>query len=152
MRQMLKRVRITEPGDTDFLLGEHIERWKFEEENERVKKNRKEDGRGRATAPWYHQGVLEYGELHLSGIFPGDHQGSDGSCGSGQDRPSARSQRERDYGSLDSCGTGLEHYRVVRLVVTEEEKPAEASEAIPAAAAEVAGSAFPKQALSRKPV
>ncbi len=38
VRQMLKRVRISETGDTDFLLGEHIERFKFEDENERVKK------------------------------------------------------------------------------------------------------------------
>lgn len=38
VRQMLKRVRISEPGDTDFLLGEHIERFRFEAENERVKK------------------------------------------------------------------------------------------------------------------
>jgi DNA-directed RNA polymerase subunit beta' len=38
VRQMLKRVRITESGDTDFLLGEHIEKWRFEAENDRVKK------------------------------------------------------------------------------------------------------------------
>ncbi len=38
VRQMLKRVRISEPGDTDFLLGEHVERFRFEAENERVKK------------------------------------------------------------------------------------------------------------------
>jgi DNA-directed RNA polymerase subunit beta' len=38
VRQMLKRVRISDAGETDFLLGEHIERFKFEEENERVKK------------------------------------------------------------------------------------------------------------------
>ena len=38
VRQMLKRVRISDPGDTDFLLGEHIEKFKFEEENDRVKK------------------------------------------------------------------------------------------------------------------
>lgn len=38
VRQMLKRVRISEPGDTDFLLGEHVERFRFETENDRVKK------------------------------------------------------------------------------------------------------------------
>jgi DNA-directed RNA polymerase subunit beta' len=35
---MLKRVRVSDPADTDFLLGEHVEKFKFEEENERVKK------------------------------------------------------------------------------------------------------------------
>jgi DNA-directed RNA polymerase subunit beta' len=36
VRQMLKRVRIKEPGDTTFLIDEHVERYLFEEENERV--------------------------------------------------------------------------------------------------------------------
>jgi DNA-directed RNA polymerase subunit beta' len=42
VRQMLKRVRITDPGDSEFLLGEHIERYRFEEENEKLKKQGKQ--------------------------------------------------------------------------------------------------------------
>jgi DNA-directed RNA polymerase subunit beta' len=38
VRQMLKRVRVTEAGETDFLHGEHIEKWRYETENERVRK------------------------------------------------------------------------------------------------------------------
>ncbi|MFA4909552.1 MAG: DNA-directed RNA polymerase subunit beta', partial [Desulfobacteria bacterium] len=37
VRQMLRRVRIKEVGDTDFLIGEQVERYVFEEENEKVK-------------------------------------------------------------------------------------------------------------------
>jgi DNA-directed RNA polymerase beta' subunit len=36
VRQMLRRVRVKEVGDTDFLVGEQIERSVFEEENNRV--------------------------------------------------------------------------------------------------------------------
>ena len=36
MRQMLRRVRINEVGDTNFLIGDQAEKWRFEEENERV--------------------------------------------------------------------------------------------------------------------
>jgi len=36
VRQMLRRVRVKEAGDTDFLVGEQIERSVFEEENKRV--------------------------------------------------------------------------------------------------------------------
>jgi DNA-directed RNA polymerase subunit beta' len=36
VRQMLRRVRIKEVGDSDFLLGDQIEKWRFEEENRRV--------------------------------------------------------------------------------------------------------------------
>jgi DNA-directed RNA polymerase subunit beta' len=36
VRQMLKRVRITDPGDSDFLVGEHVEKYRFEEVNEKL--------------------------------------------------------------------------------------------------------------------
>jgi DNA-directed RNA polymerase subunit beta' len=38
VRQMLRKVRITEPGDTQFLWGEQIDKIVFEEENSRVDK------------------------------------------------------------------------------------------------------------------
>jgi DNA-directed RNA polymerase subunit beta' len=38
VRQMLRKVRITEAGDTQFLWGEQIDKLEFEEENERVEK------------------------------------------------------------------------------------------------------------------
>jgi DNA-directed RNA polymerase subunit beta' len=38
VRQMLRKVRITEPGDTQFLWGEQIDKLDFEDENERVEK------------------------------------------------------------------------------------------------------------------
>ncbi len=37
VRQMLRRVRITEVGDAPFLVDEQVEKWVFEEENEKVK-------------------------------------------------------------------------------------------------------------------
>jgi len=38
VRQMLRKVRITEPGDTQFLWGEQIDKLEFEAENETVEK------------------------------------------------------------------------------------------------------------------
>jgi DNA-directed RNA polymerase subunit beta' len=38
VRQMLRKVRITEPGDTSFLWGEQIDKLAFDAENERVEK------------------------------------------------------------------------------------------------------------------
>ncbi|MFM1767640.1 MAG: polymerase, beta prime subunit [Verrucomicrobiota bacterium] len=38
VRQMLRKIRITEPGDTQFLWGEQIDRIDFEAENARVEK------------------------------------------------------------------------------------------------------------------
>jgi DNA-directed RNA polymerase subunit beta' len=36
VRQMLRKIRITEPGDTQFLWGEQIDKIEFENENKRV--------------------------------------------------------------------------------------------------------------------
>mgnify|MGYP000093374971 FL=1 len=37
-RQMMRKVRITEAGDTAFLWGEQVEKLTFEEENEKIEK------------------------------------------------------------------------------------------------------------------
>ena len=36
VRQMLRRVTISDPGDSSFMLGEQVEWWVFEEENEKI--------------------------------------------------------------------------------------------------------------------
>ena len=36
VRQMLRRVRVVEAHDTEFLVGDSVERWRFEDENQRV--------------------------------------------------------------------------------------------------------------------
>ena len=38
VRQMLRKIRITEPGDTQFLWGEQIDKIEFDKENQRVEK------------------------------------------------------------------------------------------------------------------
>ncbi|MBI2496131.1 MAG: DNA-directed RNA polymerase subunit beta'', partial [Candidatus Omnitrophica bacterium] len=37
VRQMLRKVRIDDPGDTEFLIGMQVDKWRFARENERVK-------------------------------------------------------------------------------------------------------------------
>ncbi|MFH1752904.1 MAG: DNA-directed RNA polymerase subunit beta', partial [Candidatus Omnitrophota bacterium] len=42
VRQMLKKVKIDDPGDTDFLIDQQVDKFRFQEENMRViKKNKK---------------------------------------------------------------------------------------------------------------
>ena len=57
VRQMLRKVRITEPGDTQFLWGEQIDKLEFEEENERVEKMGGKPAEASAGAAGHHQGV-----------------------------------------------------------------------------------------------
>ncbi len=42
VRQMLRKVRVLDGGDTDFLVGMQVDRFKLQEENERVEKSKKE--------------------------------------------------------------------------------------------------------------
>jgi DNA-directed RNA polymerase subunit beta' len=44
VRQMLKRVRIKEVGDTNFIIDDFVEQWVFEEENRRVLENSGQPG------------------------------------------------------------------------------------------------------------
>ncbi len=36
VRQMLRQVNVIDVGDSHFLLGEHVEKWRFEEENRKI--------------------------------------------------------------------------------------------------------------------
>ena len=36
VRQMLRQVTVTDSGDSHFLLGENVEKWRFEEENKKI--------------------------------------------------------------------------------------------------------------------
>jgi len=46
VRQMLRWIRITNPGDTQFLTEEQVEKWIFEEENEKVIRDGKRPATG----------------------------------------------------------------------------------------------------------
>jgi DNA-directed RNA polymerase subunit beta' len=47
VRQMMKKVLIEDPGDTDFLIGEQVDRIAFQEENARVKGEGKKPAQGK---------------------------------------------------------------------------------------------------------
>ncbi len=42
VRQMLRRVKISDPGDTNFLVGQSVEKWIFREENQRILEQKEE--------------------------------------------------------------------------------------------------------------
>lgn len=47
VRQMLRKVKIEESGDTEFLVGMQVDRIKFQEENEKVMKKEKKPAKGK---------------------------------------------------------------------------------------------------------
>jgi DNA-directed RNA polymerase subunit beta' len=47
VRQMMRKIKIEDPGDTDFLMGDQVDRIEFIEENERVSKEGGKPARGK---------------------------------------------------------------------------------------------------------
>jgi DNA-directed RNA polymerase subunit beta' len=125
VRQMLKRVRISDPEDTSFLYGEHIERWKFEEENAQVKSA----GKKPAVAEPLLLGITKASLSTESFISAASFQETtkvltEAAIPGKVDR--LRGLKEHVImGRLIPAGTGLEQYRQVNLWVSESESQAE---------------------------
>ena len=95
VRQMLQKIEIDDPGDTDFLKGEQVDRIEFEEANVEVEARRRQAGDRAAGAARHHQGEPADPLLHLGGLVPGDHPRAHRSRGHRQGRHARRPQGER---------------------------------------------------------
>ena len=95
VRQMLRWVKIEEIGDTNFLLEQQTDRFRFNEENQRVLMNGGRPAIGRSLAARHHQGVALHGQLHLGGQLPGDHARAHRGQHQRLSRHAARTQGER---------------------------------------------------------
>jgi DNA-directed RNA polymerase subunit beta' len=130
VRQMLRRVRVKEVGDTDFLVGEQIERSLFDQENRRVVKI---------------EGAPAVGEPLLLGITKASlSTDSFISAASFQETTKvlteASIQGKIDFlrglkenvimGRLIPAGTGLHRYKSYRLMHSEAEWNAEPAAAV----------------------
>ena len=101
VRQMLKKVKVDTPGDTELLPGQLVDKVVLEKENARVKKEKGEQADVRASDPRDHQGVARHGVVPVGRIVPGDHEGAHGRCDRGQGRQAARPEGERDHREAD---------------------------------------------------
>ena len=101
VRQMLKKVRVDQKGDTDYLPGQFVDRFEFAKVNEAVGERGRRAGAVRGHHPRHHQGVAEHRLVPVGGLLPGDHQGADRRGARRQDRPSQRAQGERDHRQAD---------------------------------------------------
>ena len=79
IRQMLRKVKITEQGDTSFLWGEQIERSTFKRENEEIIEQGGKPAEAEPT-DWNHQGISRDRVLHLRCFLPGYHPGPHRGC------------------------------------------------------------------------
>ena len=106
VRQMMRWVKIEEVGDTEFLIDEVVDRFRFLGENDVAGRPARSPATGTSPAPRDHQGVAVHRLVHLGGQLPGDdarpHRGRDHRQG----RLPARPQGERHHGPPDPGGYG----------------------------------------------
>ena len=77
VRQMLQKVEVEDPGETDLLKGEQLDRIEFDELNAGHREGGQAAGDGQAGAARHHQGLAADPQLHLGGLVPGDDARAD---------------------------------------------------------------------------
>ena len=105
VRQMLRRVRIDDPGDTDLLPDELVDRFIYEETNARCWP-RAASRHGGDGAAGRDQGLAQHRELPGGGFLPGDDACADRGGDHRRDRSPARPEGERHHRQADSGGHG----------------------------------------------
>ena len=99
VRNMLRKVKIKDVGDTTFLPGETVDKMTFEIENQTDHASGRRSGDRGAAAPRYHQGVALDRKLHLGGFLPGNDEGAHRSFDRRTRRLPPRLERERHHGT-----------------------------------------------------
>jgi len=138
VRQMLRRIKVVDPGDTDFLIGEQVEKWVFEEKNEEMEAK----GRKPATGEPMLLGITKASLTTESWISAASFQETT------KVLADAAVLGKIDYlrglkenvimGRLIPAGTGLDQYRDLGMVIVgeEEEELPPPVEGLPEAVAE----------------
>ncbi len=125
VRQMLRRVRIKEVGDTRFLLDDQIERWEFEQENQRVMA---EDGQPAVGEPLM-LGITKASLSTDSFISAASFQETTKVLTQAAIEGKADSLRGLKenviMGRLIPAGTGVSRYRGAKLLIEEPEEVTE---------------------------
>jgi DNA-directed RNA polymerase subunit beta' len=119
VRQMLKRVNVLEPGDTDFLPGQLVERRTFEEVNRRVV----EEGGQPASARPVLMGITKASLATDSWLSAASFQETtrvltDAAISAKSD-PLLGLKENVIIGKLIPAGTGMARYRTLRVFPTE---------------------------------
>ena len=125
VRQMLKRVRVDDPGDTKFLPGDEVNRFEFEEENQRVM----EEGGRPAVGKVLLQGIAKaalYSESFISAAsFQETTKVLTEAAVAGKVDPLRGLKENVILGRLIPAGTGVNEYRETEVRIKREFIPKE---------------------------
>ncbi len=116
VRQMLRRRKVTDPGDTEFLPGQVVDRFRFDDENHRIR----EAGGIEAQANWVLLGITEASLATDSFLSAASFQKTtrvltEAAIRGKVDRLVGLKENVI-IGRLIPAGTGMERYRAVRVL------------------------------------
>jgi DNA-directed RNA polymerase subunit beta' len=124
VRQMLKRVTVLEPGDTDLLPGELVERARLEAENRRVVQEGNKAATGRAELMGITKASLATESWLSAASFQETTRVLTDAALAEKSDPLLGLKENVIIGKLIPAGTGLARYRNVKFEPTEEAKAA----------------------------
>jgi DNA-directed RNA polymerase subunit beta' len=116
VRQMLRRVRIEEVGDTDFVVGELVDKWVFQEENERVVAQGKRPATAKPVLLGITKASLSTDSFISAASFQETTRVLTEAAISGKVDELRGLKENVIVGRLIPAGTGLSHYTRVEVV------------------------------------
>jgi DNA-directed RNA polymerase subunit beta' len=127
IRQMLRKVRITEPGDTLFLWGEQIDKIAFEEENRRVEEMGGKPAEAQPVLLGITKASLETESFLSAASFQDTTRVLTEAATMGKSDRLRGFKENVIMGHIIPAGSGFDHHRKVRLKplveLPEEEQP-----------------------------
>ena len=122
VRQMMRWIKIEDVGDTEFLVDEQVDKFRFQEENERVKKGGGKPASGRPLLLGITKASLSTESFISAASFQETTRVLTEASISGKVDYLRGLKENVIMGRLIPAGTGLEYYRNVELL-TEEPEP-----------------------------
>jgi len=121
VRQMLRKVRIDEPGDTEFLVGMQIDKWKFIQENARVKEKGDKPAQGTPILLGITKASLSTESFIAAASFQETTRVLTEAATSGKRDPLVGLKENVIMGHLIPAGTGFHANRIGEMVKVEPE-------------------------------
>ena len=115
VKQMLRRVSVVEPGETDFLPGQLVDRVLFQNTNAKVVENGGEPARGRPELMGITKAALATDSWLAAASFQETTRVLTEAALSGRSDPLLGLKENVIIGKLIPAGTGMRRYRSVRV-------------------------------------
>jgi len=121
VRQMMRWIKVEDVGDTEFLVDEQVDKFRFQEENDRVKKNSGKPASGRPLLLGITKASLSTESFISAASFQETTRVLTEASISGKIDYLRGLKENVIMGRLIPAGTGLEFYRNVELIAEEPE-------------------------------